>query len=76
MIPKKIELKENMQVNNSFNSNETQEQNLSYRGQNKCSGQIKIEFEGNNTPKQPYLKWFTHDENIKNLIKMMFNIEF
>lgn len=27
------------------------------------------EFEGHDNPKQPELKWFAHDENIKNLIK-------
>ncbi|MBQ7761400.1 MAG: hypothetical protein IJ400_05020 [Clostridia bacterium] len=33
-------------------------------------GCIVAEFEGSNTPKKPTLKWFKHDDNIKNLIEM------
>lgn len=32
------------------------------------SGKITSEFEGNCTPKAPTLKWFSQDDNIKNLI--------
>ncbi len=67
---KKVDLKENIRIKGSFNSSESQEQSLSYKGKNQRSGQIRIEFEGNDTPKQPQLKWFIHDENIKNLIEM------
>ncbi len=67
---KKVDVKENVRVKGSFISNESKEQNLSFKGKNQRSGQIKIEFEGNNTPQQPQLKWFAHDENIKRLIEM------
>lgn len=33
-------------------------------------GCIVAEFEGNSNPKKPNLKWFKHDDNIKNLIEM------
>lgn len=36
----------------------------------KRSGKIVAEFNGNDEPKQPTLKWFANDENIKNLIEM------
>ena len=36
----------------------------------KNSGRISVEFEGTNTPIKPNLKWFAHDDNIKNLIDM------
>ena len=36
----------------------------------KSSGKRTLKFDGNNTPKQPELKWFTYDENIKGLIRM------
>lgn len=34
------------------------------------SGKTMSYFQGNNTPKEPQLKWFAHDENIKRLIEM------
>ena len=34
------------------------------------SGKTTAHFEGNNTPKQPQLKWFAQDDNIKRLIEM------
>lgn len=34
------------------------------------SGRATSYFEGNNEPKRPELKWFTHDDNIKGLIEM------
>ena len=34
------------------------------------SGKTMSYFQGNNTPKQPTLKWFAHDDNIKRLIEM------
>lgn len=67
---KKFDAKENIRIKGTINSSETQEQNLSYKGKNQRSGQIRIEFEGNNAPKHPQLKWFAHDENIKKLIEM------
>ena len=33
-------------------------------------GRIVAEFEGNDTPQRPQLKWFANDENIKRLIEM------
>ena len=36
----------------------------------KSSGKRTLEFDGNNTPERPNLKWFAHDENIKGLINM------
>ena len=65
---KKIEAKETLK--NVFNSSETQEHNLSYKGKNQRSGLINIEFEGNDKPQKPQLKWFAHDENIKKLVEM------
>ena len=37
------------------------------------SGKNVSEFEGHDDPKEPDLKWFMHDDNIKNLIKMRCN---
>ena len=37
------------------------------------SGKNISEFEGHDDPKEPDLKWFMHDDNIKNLIKMRCN---
>lgn len=34
------------------------------------NGKTVTNFEGNNLPERPTLKWFAHDENIKNLIEM------
>ena len=34
------------------------------------SGKISGTFEGSDNPRKPNLKWFTHDESIKNLIEM------
>ena len=36
----------------------------------KQSGKTMSYFEGNTVPKEPQLKWFAHDENIKRLIEM------
>lgn len=41
----------------------------SEKGENR-RGRVIAEFEGNNTPKRPKLKWFANDENIKKLIEM------
>ena len=40
---------------------------------NRKSGKRVSYFEGNNEPKVPQLKWFAHDENVKNLIEMRCN---
>lgn len=44
-----------------YSSNEKSEQRF---------GRIIAEFEGNTAPKQPELKWFAKDENIKRLVEM------
>lgn len=49
---------------------EGSEQSSATAGQNKRSGKIKIEFEGSCEPQKPKLKWFQHDDTIKNLIDM------
>ena len=37
------------------------------------SGKTLVDFEGHDNPEVPDLKWFEHDDNIKNLIKMRCN---
>ena len=37
------------------------------------SGKVEIEFEGNNSPALPSLKWFANDDTIKNLIEFRCN---
>lgn len=54
-------------------STESAEQSVAQTGKNRRSGHIEIEFEGNNEPQQPQLKWFAHDDNIKRLIEMCCN---
>lgn len=40
---------------------------------NQRSGKIVAEFDGNNKPERPTLKWFVHDDNIKRLIEARCN---
>ena len=57
----------------SFKGNsvtESAEQSIAQTGQNRRSGHIAVEFQGNDTLKLPELKWFAHDDNIKRLIEM------
>ncbi len=46
----------------------------SYKGSSSnaihLSGKTVTNFEGNSEPERPTLKWFAHDENVKNLIEM------
>jgi len=49
---------------------ESAEQDLSISGNMQRSGRSIIEFEGNNSPVKPELKWFAHDDNINRLIEM------
>ena len=56
-----------------ISSTESAEQSVAQTGKNRRSGHIEIEFEGNNEPQQPELKWFAHDDNIKRLIEMCCN---
>lgn len=45
-------------------------QSSSFRETSKRLGKLDIQFEGSDEIKKPKLKWFTHDNNIKNLIEM------
>ena len=51
-------------------STESAERHISQTGKNRRSGHIAIEFQGNGTPQRPELKWFAHDDTIKQLIEM------
>lgn len=51
-------------------SKEGLEQSFVRKGSNSRSGRIEIEFEGDREVKQPTLKWFAHDDNIKYLVEM------
>lgn len=51
-------------------STESMEQSLSQAGKSRRSGRIVTEFEGNGTPQRPTLKWFAHDDTIKQLVEM------
>lgn len=53
-----------------LSSTESAEQSFSRSGKSKRSGRIEVEFEGNDAPKRPELKWFAHDDNITRLIDM------
>ncbi len=49
------------------------EQKSSYKGKSQRSGKLDIQFSGSDDVKIPDLKWFAHDNNIKNLINMRCN---
>ena len=49
---------------------ESMEQSVSQTGKEHIKGHIETEFEGNNTPQRPKLKWFAHDDTIKQLVEM------
>lgn len=51
-------------------SSEAYENTATNQNASSRSGRITVEFQGNNDPKKPKLKWFAHDENIKRLIEM------
>ena len=53
-----------------FSSNEHYEGSESHTSTSQLNGKTVTNFEGNNQPKHPTLKWFKHDEGIKNLIEM------
>ena len=52
---------------------ESMEQNFSRSGEDRRSGHIEIEFEGDNAPQKPTLKWFAHEDTITRLIEMCCN---
>lgn len=56
-----------------ISSTESAEQSIAQTGKNRRSGHIEIEFEGNDSPQRPELKWFAHDDTIKRLIDMCCN---
>ncbi len=49
------------------------EQSMAYQGGYQRDGRVEVKFEGSNIPKEPELKWFAHDDNIKRLIEMRCN---
>lgn len=51
-------------------SNESAEQSFTKNNSTQRSGHIECYYEGHNTPQIPTLKWFAHDDIIKNLIEM------
>lgn len=53
-----------------ISSTESMEENISQTGKNRRSGRIETEFEGNSVPQRPTLKWFAHDDTIKQLVEM------
>ena len=53
-----------------FSSTESTEQSYSQAASHYRGGSVEIEFQGNETPQRPNLKWFAHDDNIRRLIEM------
>ncbi|MBE6661668.1 MAG: hypothetical protein E7606_00140 [Ruminococcaceae bacterium] len=51
-------------------SNESYEHSASSKRFEQRRGRILAEFEGNNAPQKPELKWFANDDNVKRLIEM------
>ncbi|MBR6532122.1 MAG: hypothetical protein IKT61_06435 [Clostridia bacterium] len=49
------------------------EQKSSYQGQSQRMGKLDMQFAGSENIQVPKLKWFVHDNNIKNLIEMRCN---
>lgn len=49
---------------------ESAESSLRTSGSDSRRGKVEIEFESNNSRRQPDLKWFSYDDNIKRLIEM------
>ena len=62
-----------MEINSkkiSANHNASVDAGLSSQRNRSQSGKNTTHFEGSRAPKKPTLKWFAHDDNIKNLIDM------
>lgn len=55
------------------NASAKAEQKSSYKGKAQRLGKLDVQFGGSNEVKIPELKWFAHDNNIKNLIEMRCN---
>lgn len=65
--------KKSMKFSETFkgvSTNESAEQNIAQTGKSNRSGRIEVEFQGNNTPERPTLKWFAYDDTIKQLVEM------
>ena len=58
---------------NGGHGTESAESSASHTVANRRSGKIEVEFDGNAAPQIPVLKWFAHDDTIKNLIEMRCN---
>lgn len=58
-----------MHVSKSSKTNSGEYQ-MSVSISNRMSGKRDLVFDGNNAPIEPTLKWFSHDDNIKGLIRM------
>ena len=68
---KKLSLTEKLNDKRSKDHvSETFECSSSAQNSAQRSGRITAQFEGNDEPRTPKLKWFAHDENIKRLIDM------
>lgn len=62
---KKVELKEKFKLSKN---EESAEQSAAVSNATTLSSKSQTKFQGNNIPQKPTLKWFTHDNQIKNLI--------
>lgn len=58
---------------NGGHGTESAEISTSHTVANRRSGKIEVEFDGSAAPQIPVLKWFAHDDTIKNLIEMRCN---
>lgn len=58
------------EVIHGIEAQESLEASLTTSGSDSRRGTVEIEFEGNNSRRQPDLKWFSYDDNIKRLIEM------
>lgn len=66
---KKSSAKGNLLIKGQHTSvSESVEQDSSSHSRNRRTSRIIAEFEGNDTPRRPELKWFAYDESIKKLI--------
>lgn len=58
---------------NKISAGSATDKSSSFIGNSQRLGRIEAEFEGSQEIKEPELKWFAHDNNIKNLIEMRFS---
>ena len=69
---KQVSAKVGVKVANA-STQESMEQSNSYKGSAHRSGRVVTEFAGSDNVKRPELKWFAHDDTIKNLIDIRCN---